>query len=287
MNIPILDNGTLSASVEIQTNPMKGRYAVASEDIKIGSMIAVEEPITYILNPDDPSLILEFCHHCLRPCPFTFVPCKNCASVLFCSITCREEAHRRTHRYECEIDLYGMRSRSNASSFRIFLALQAVLQYPMDKLDDIENSKLMEMVSHDQEQEVEDELKNLSITILVLVLLRKTSYHSKEYLKDDVHPDNLSPKELKLAEIINHLLRVQNFNTHPILTTHSTNDNLSSNRSDLNVGLSRLGDCMNVTIASSFNHSCNPNTLRINSVGPPRTYLIASRNIAKGKLPQN
>ena len=238
MNIPILDNEALSASVEIQTNPMKGRYAVASEDIKIGSMIAVEEPITYILNPDDPSLILEFCHHCLRPCPFTFVPCKNCTSVLFCSITCREEAHRRTHRYECEIDLYGMRSKSNASSFRIFLALQAVLQYPMDKLDDIQ-------------------------------------------------PESLTPRELKLAEIINRLLRVQSFNTHPILTTHATTDNLSSNERDLNVGISRLGDCMNVSIASNFNHSCNPNTLRINSVGPPRTYLIASRNISKGKQAQN
>ena len=138
------------------------------------------------------------------------------------------------------------------------------------------------MVAHEQIRIFEVELKNLALTILILVLLRKTSYYRQQSLKDDKAPDNLTQQELKVAEIIDRLLRIQNFNTHPILTTHATPDNLASNQNDFSVGLCRLGDCINVAIGSNFNHSCNPNTLRINSVGSPRTYLIASRNIPKG-----
>ena len=280
MSIP--DNDALSASVRLKTDPGKGRYTIASEGIKIGSIIAAEEPTTFILNPDDSSLILEFCRNCLRQTPISFVPCKGCASVIFCSIGCRESAMSNTHRFECELDLYGMRSRSDASSFRIFLALQAILQYPIDEIDKIQKSNLMNMVAHEQIRIFEVELKNLAITILILVLLRKTSYYRQQSLKDDKAQENLTEQELKVAEIIDRLLKIQNFNTHPILTTHAIPDNLVSNQNDFSVGLCRLGDCINVMIGSNFNHSCNPNTLRINSVGSPRTYLIASRNIPNG-----
>ena len=278
--IPEID--ALSAKVKLQTDPVRGRFAVASEDIKVGSIIAIEKPTIYLLNPDDPSLILEFCHHCLRPSPITFVPCQGCTSVIFCSKKCRETSLIKTHRYECELDLYGLRSKSDASSFRIFLALRAVLQYPIEEL---EKSNLLKMEAHNQTQLFEEELKILSLTILILVLLRNTSYYQEESLKDDIRTLNMTQRELKLAEVIGHLSRVQNFNSHPILT--SITEELSSNKQDFNVGLGRLGDCINVAIGSNFNHSCNPNTLRINSVSPPRTFLIASRNIPQGKYRQN
>ena len=278
----ISDNDALSASVTLKTDPGKGRYTVASEDIKIGSIIAAEEPTAFILNPDDSSLILEFCHNCLRQIPMSFVPCEGCTSVIFCSKDCRKSAMSKTHRFECELDLYGMRSRSNASSFRIFLALQTILQYPIDEIDKLQKSHLMKMVAHEQIRIFEVELKNLAITTLILILLRKTSYYLKQSLKDDKPPENLTQQELKLAEMIDRLLRIQNYNTHPILTTNAITDNLTSNQNDFSVGLCRIGDSINVAIGSNFNHSCNPNTLRINSLGSPRTYLIASRNIPKG-----
>ena len=170
----ISDNDALSASVTLKTDPGKGRYTVASEDIKIGSIIASEEPTAFILNPDDSSLILEFCHNCLRQISMSFVPCEGCTSVIFCSKDCRKSAMSKTHRFECELDLYGMRSRSNASSFRIFLALQAILQYPIEEIDNIQKSPLMKMVAHEQIRIFEVEMKNLAITILILVLLHST-----------------------------------------------------------------------------------------------------------------
>ena len=153
---------------------------------------------------------------------------------------------------------------------------------------EIGKTDIMKMESHDQTQSFEDELRYNSIIILILTLLRNTSYYKNEESTENPAPKgiDLTNQELKVAEIVDHLLRVQNFNTHPILTTN-VGQNRVSNKKEFNVGLSRLGDCINIVIGSHFNHSCNPNTLRINTVCPPQTILVASRNIPKGKLKTN
>ena len=170
------------------------------------------------------------------------------------------------------------------SSFRIFLTFVALLQYPVEQLEDIENTDLMRMESHNQTRSFEDELKYITITIMMLVLLRKTSYYNGLIQENTSCSNNLNNKELKIAEIIDHLLRVQHYNAHPILTTldNINEQQFPKKEKELNIGLCRLGSCINVVLGSNFNHSCNPNTLRINTFSPLRTMLVASRNIPKG-----
>ena len=244
----------------------------------------VEKPHHYLLNPDDLNAILEICRHCLGPCPISPIPCTGCTSVVFCSTTCRQASlFNGVHQYECELDLYHLRTKSNSSSFRIFLAFLAILQCPVAELEEIDNTNLMQMESHNQTRSFEEELKYLSITVLILTLIRRTSYYHA-LGEANIMLNNLTDKELKVAQTIDRLLRVQNFNTHPILTTmQGIGRNRSLDKKDLEVGLSRIGDCINVVIGSNFNHSCNPNTLRISTVGTSlQTILIASRNIPKG-----
>ena len=262
-------------------NTKKGRYAVAREEIPIGSVIVEEAPNHYLLNPDNPDLVLEFCRHCFQSIDSNSqsIPCTGCSSVMFCSTTCRTASLESVHKYECELDLYHLRSKSTPSSFRIFLSLLAVTSHSIQELETIGGAEIMHMEAHHQHQNFEQELKYLSITMLILALLRKTSYYNMDS-KSGTKTIHLLEEELKVAETVHHLLRVQNFNTHPLLTTIEQN---GKNGKDFNVGLSRLGDCINVAIGSNFNHSCNPNTFRINTICPPKTLLIASRNIKKGR----
>ena len=255
---------------------------MANQDIRSGSIIAIEKPKDYLFNPDDVDILLRCCRHCFQPCQISPIPCTGCTSILFCSTSCRQASLDGIHRYECELDLYNFRSKSSSSSFRIFLTFIAILQYPIETLEEIGTTDLMKMESHNEIRSFEEELKYVVITILILALLKNTSFSKKISSQDHNTPSyNLTDQELKIADKINHLLRVQNFNTHPILTA-SVGDNQASNKREFNVGLSRLGDCINVAIGSHFNHSCNPNTLRINAVAPPQTILIASRNIQRG-----
>ena len=262
-------------------NPRKGRYAVARDDIPIGSVIVEEAPTHYLLNPDNPDLVLEFCRHCFQSIASNSqsIPCTGCSSVMFCSTSCRSASLESVHKYECELDLYHLRLKSTPSSFRIFLSLLAVTSQSIEELETLGETEIMQMEAHHQHQNFEQELKYLSITMLILALLRKTSYYNTDS-KSGTNALQLLEEELKVAETVHHLLRVQNFNTHPLLTSIEQN---GKNGKDFNVGLSRLGDCINVAIGSNFNHSCNPNTFRINTVCPPKTLLIASRNIKKGR----
>ena len=276
-----LDTKGISEHVELLRNPEKGRYAVAREEIPIGAVIVEEASNYYLLNPDDPDLVLEFCRHCFQSIASDSqsIPCTGCSSVMFCSTTCRSASLEGVHKYECELDLYHLRSKSTPSSFRIFLSLLAVTSHSIEEVETLGEAEIMQMEAHHQHQNFEQELKYLSITMLILALLRKTSYYNMDS-KSGTNSTQLLVEELKVAETVHHLLRVQNFNTHPLLTAIQQN---GKNDKDFNVGLSRLGDCINVAIGSNFNHSCNPNTFRINTVCPPKTLLIASRNMKKGR----
>ncbi|KAK9889713.1 hypothetical protein WA026_007095 [Henosepilachna vigintioctopunctata] len=86
-----------SSAVEIRTNPQLGRYVVATRDIEIGEVIAVEQP-TFTLLTDRQWC---HCHHCLTLC-YCLVPCEFCTQALFCSTECKDNA-KKYHDYECSI----------------------------------------------------------------------------------------------------------------------------------------------------------------------------------------
>ena len=66
----------------------------------------------------------------------------------------------------------------------------------------------------------------------------------------------------------------QDCNTHPIL---AMDEDVRGNQ----VGLVKLGNANYIAIGSFFNHSCAPNTCRVNA--GDATVLVATRNIAEGE----
>ena len=139
----------------------------------------------------------------------------------------------------------------------------------------------MDMVSHNDERGFESDVKFHVLTALLVLVVRRTSY-----MPSCDSTSNLNDDELFLATLINHLLRIQSFNTHPVLMqTAATNSEAAASQ----VGLVRMGNAINVKAGSVMNHSCNPNTIRINcqipqessETGGVMTLYVASRNIGE------
>ena len=79
------------------------RYAVASKDITVGEVVAVEKAIVSHMLPE---YMGKNCSHCFKTMKSP-LPCLTCTKVMFCSLKCRDEACSTYHQYECKlVDLF-------------------------------------------------------------------------------------------------------------------------------------------------------------------------------------
>ncbi|XP_060060115.1 SET and MYND domain-containing protein 4 isoform X1 [Erinaceus europaeus] len=106
-----------SSSVRLCTDPLKGRYLVATEDILPGQLLVREDAFVSVLNPGElPPLHhgLEsewdtrvtngdlYCHRCLKRTLAT-VPCGGCSYAKYCSQECLQQAWHLYHSIECSV----------------------------------------------------------------------------------------------------------------------------------------------------------------------------------------
>jgi tetratricopeptide (TPR) repeat protein len=264
------DIHNVSTLVEMRESERQGRYSVAGKNIPCGTVISVEKPITSLLNPDNPAAMFVYCVNCLCQCRATVVPCNSCSAVVFCSRKCRDNA-AKAHDLECAINLYARRQTDTSDSFRIFMSLKILFQMDRDELMSGDMSKssgfsrLFGMVTHHTEKTGDTRKKDLALIFILFEQLKSTGYFGELALDTDT--------KLKVMDIIHNLLQIQDCNTHPILTVVEERGN--------QVGLVKIGNCILVSISSHFNHSCCPNTCRINN--GDKTVLIATRNIKVGE----
>ena len=134
-----------------------------------------------------------------------------------------------------------------------------------------------------------DDLKFHVLASLLVLIIRQTTYLDRDQAGapgNSTAALSLTEDEAFLAQLANRLLRVQSYNTHPVLCQDA---NSIVNKE---VGLTRIGNVVNVQAGSVMNHSCDPNTIRINcpvypeSIGGVVTLFVASRNISECSPPQ-
>ncbi|KAM9596991.1 SET and MYND domain-containing protein 4 isoform 1-T1 [Trichechus inunguis] len=104
-----------SSSVSLCTDPLKGRYLIATKDILPGEILVKEDAFVSVLNPGEmPQLHhgLEnkwdtrvtngdlHCHRCLKHTLAT-VPCDQCSYAKYCSQQCMQQAWELYHSVEC------------------------------------------------------------------------------------------------------------------------------------------------------------------------------------------
>ena len=272
------DVPVVSAMVEFRESERQGRHSVAAAAIPCGAVLAVDRPITALLNPGNPKDVFEFCLHCLRRIGRgRVVPCGHCSSVVFCSRACREAA-REIHALECRADVFERRQTDTADAFRIFLSLRTALHMCRQdvlagpggggQMGDERFRRQFAMVDHAAVKVGDERVKNLVLSIMLYGVLLRTGYFGNE----DVPADDEA--RVRVMVVLHRLLEIQDCNTHPIL---AMDEDVRGNQ----VGLIKLGNANYLAIGSFFNHSCAPNTCRVNA--GDATVLVATRNIAAGE----
>ncbi|XP_006863296.1 PREDICTED: SET and MYND domain-containing protein 4 [Chrysochloris asiatica] len=104
-----------SSSVSLRTDPLKGRYLIATKDIHPGELLVKEEAFVSVLNPGEMLQLhhgLEskwdirvtngdlHCHRCLKY-SLALVPCEQCSYAKYCSQECMQQAWELYHSVEC------------------------------------------------------------------------------------------------------------------------------------------------------------------------------------------
>ncbi|XP_074119963.1 SET and MYND domain-containing protein 4 isoform X2 [Sminthopsis crassicaudata] len=106
-----------SLSVSLCSDPSRGRYLIATEDVLPGELLVKEEAFVSVLNPGEtvglrcgPEVQQDgrvapgdrHCHRCLKPIVAT-VPCQGCSYAKYCSEQCQQLAWEHYHRMECPL----------------------------------------------------------------------------------------------------------------------------------------------------------------------------------------
>nr|XP_003469586.1 SET and MYND domain-containing protein 4 isoform X1 [Cavia porcellus]XP_013007690.1 SET and MYND domain-containing protein 4 isoform X1 [Cavia porcellus] len=106
-----------SSSVRLCTDPLKGRYLIATKDIIPGELLVKEDAFVSVLNPGEmppPHQGLEsrwdtrvtlgdlYCHRCLKH-TLAMVPCHGCSYAKYCSQECMQQAWELYHSVECSL----------------------------------------------------------------------------------------------------------------------------------------------------------------------------------------
>lgn len=88
-----------SNCIAITTNAECGRHVVATKDIQIGDVIAIDTPYAAIVVPE---ASITHCHHCLKVV-LNSIPCQKCSYAIYCSVNCSDSAQYSYHQYECPV----------------------------------------------------------------------------------------------------------------------------------------------------------------------------------------
>jgi len=304
----------LTESADVKYNKVQGRYIVAKEKIRPGEMILVEEPLTWTLNP---LMSGETCLYCINSAKKTLIPSSLNESAVLCCLDCFQTEHPAmpearildplridqaalplSYRYQETDhrirDLFAVGKETAATTL---LAYWCIKREPVKffvqneteaftgikpdfgvkekndwKLEGaVQNYKsLYNAVSHAEGRSADAELDLIITTAVLIRFLQETNYFSKPCSSDE----NLTREEVLVGRIIYQLQAVIKYNQHAL---YQVEKKIEAGK---NLNLVDSGTAVYPTLLL-FNHSCAPNTLRINRGN--KVYVIAKSEILPGE----
>lgn len=290
----------LSSSVDIVYNDQAGRFAQANKIIQPGEVILAETPVTWSMNA---SVADKTCSRCLKMVKNGLLPSPISECNVVCSLECynksvdsgKENIPTATTPFDSRLeDLFSL---SNDDQATTLLALWSLKSKPVDfftsnkeKFEGVsadfgvnqdENWKLegdMEMfkslynlVTHIDEQSWDEKVNLLIITVILLRFLREMNYFSNT---SKTTSDDLSPEEQFIGRLLHKFQCGMKYNQHGIYQTE-TNVEVGKKLPLVSSGIGVYPTLL------FFNHSCSPNTLRINDGN--MVYVIAKEVIKAGE----
>ena len=265
---------TLSEKVEMRESTGQGRFLVARQTIDPGEVVSREEALAASL---DPTHRAEQCTHCLRHA-LAPLPCPSCALAAFCCREC-QDAGLVGHAFTCRLmsnpNLSTVTSRSDEDTTRLLLTLRIVTARPISFHLEYFNSWSSSTPSPPKSEPFTQVLHlvkhlphlllspHIASVFLLLHLLRAVSY---------IPSDTPIEQERQLCLLITHIHAAIKPNIHASFQAGVRGDQLKQEY---------LGVALFPTVASCFNHSCDPNTFVVD-IGRIQA-TVASRRIFAGE----
>jgi hypothetical protein len=86
--------------LELKKDDQYGRYITTNRDLKVGTVVAIEEAFSKNLFPH---LYFERCNNCLSRNLLNLIPCEYCTLAMYCSEECKKIGWKKNHQFECDI----------------------------------------------------------------------------------------------------------------------------------------------------------------------------------------
>ncbi|CAL4153766.1 unnamed protein product [Meganyctiphanes norvegica] len=271
---PNLKIPSLSAAVNIEYTPEKGRFVVAARDIRPGEPVHLEK--CFIGLPDMEQRE-TCCCVCLTQC-YTPIPCSNCDIVVFCSESCQKVD--QIHKIECDMlptclalgmDEHAMQTCRILIKLT-FVELKNIVPILKQETkretrskqgfnsDGYYDSKEYRTVYHLENNINERKSMELFCKCVRAFLLLNILKESKKFFVEKSGEILIPSNEdfiLTGSTILNHLLALP-LNTYALYGCQIDINASVGEANDENIAMGVFGG------ASLFNHSCNPATSRSN-----------------------
>lgn len=269
--------------LKLKQNEKYGRHIVATKDLNVGDVIAIENPFMLSL---EPNFEYQRCLYCLAEQKFSLIPCLHCTHSMFCNESCRNKGYNLFHKFECSV-IYGIFDVFDNS---IITALRSILKLfsNTDELIKVKNffatprateeniftvnansdsifeqfKAVLGLETHLNKREKADKFQH-GITAATLICIMKNDENFVKLFDNGF--SNL------FYELIYQIIQAQEINTISILLQTSLKDKELNNYA---TGI--------FPFSSLINHSCNPNVLSFGCNNNQYT-IIVSQKINKGE----
>eukprot|EP00092_Neocalanus_flemingeri_P100883 GFUD01128895.1.p1 GENE.GFUD01128895.1~~GFUD01128895.1.p1 ORF type:complete len:670 (+),score=162.71 GFUD01128895.1:141-2150(+) len=278
-----------SDAIKLKSESGRGRFGVASRDIKLGELLCVEKPPVFFLHEETSGVN---CSNCFRE-SIAPLPSPTCTQTVFCSRICQTEAMETYHVVESKF--MDVLFQHGVKRKEWFLALRAVTLKPLSfflenvkkyeshntdygvdmKSQDLYTSEdfscLYNLVGHRDLWEWRDHAYKAFFALFFVRCLQKSEYFGEMQSKDC----QLGPEELMIGSLMIHLMEVATMNSHEIGQLEAEKGQ------NWLLGQTKPVGCALEPTLVLLNHACDPTMLRVN-IGTS-TACFASRDVKKGE----
>jgi len=286
---------SMSESVSIVYSPEVGRHGVASTNIRPGELILIETPLAWTVNLN---MFSTVCQQCIMQVGRTPFPSPTHDTGIFCSYKCLTEYQDLYGLYDDLglMELFGVASGEAANS--VMLAFRSLIRNPAEfyiqnqkdlftnydqkygtnnsdnwKLEGENNvyQAIFNLVNHREEMSLDKEIETVIKSVVILRFLLCSGYFGK---LTDTNITTLTPEVSFIGKLIFLFTCGINYNQHGIYEARGAIE------AGKKLPLIDIGSAFYPNMVL-LNHSCCPNTLRINQ--GKKSYLVAKHLIKAGE----
>ncbi|ELT95020.1 hypothetical protein CAPTEDRAFT_183922 [Capitella teleta] len=256
-----------SRALRVGSTPEKGRQILADQDICLGEVLMVDQPITSVLFQDHHA---SRCYHCFQRCLAPF-PCFETSSVIFCSRECRDKAWNTYQKYEYQYAAVldaNFCGKIGQLALRMLLEcnLEGVLEFVrgLDKTGDVDDMEkvgldkegkycsdyrsLYHMKTHADERKPDDLFELAVMSAFLLKVLDDSGF-----LRQENNTYNSARDMKSLGGLLLRNIQLILCNAFPIHQMRRPDNFQEPDPEEIGIGL--------FPTAALLNHSCNPEAI--------------------------